>query len=1477
MKSFNKILLALSLVGMLVTATVGLAEDIDIYKSSGAEASNPNILVVIDNSANWDAANQHWPGGIKQGQAELDALRTVIGELGSTVNVGLMMFTPGSTANNPNGPGGYVRFKVRQMDSTRKAAFQEMLGNPSSCTNGLNSYNNTPNCIYQNFASPSEKVGTSKTDYSAALYEVFKYFGGYTCPAHANDDVARCSTGVDDASHFGLTRYSGAPEANADYKAYTQTLSGTVGANATGSWDIPRTDLNYRSPLNSGNGCAKNFVIFIGNGFPVQDSPSTLLTGVGGDATPLPVPDFAVTPTVTQTLLSTTALGTYANTAAGKAACEAAAATTYGAAYASYTCSIASSSSSTATTALAATACGAYADAAACTTAETTANAATYDSVTCALSGVACAAGTTALGDTACGLGGTAGTYASAAACTTAETAANLAAYPGGVTCTQKAGNCSYTTSTGTQTSSCRADLASCNANAATDYAGPPWTSRSCGAVVTANCTYVQTGVTQNVNAANCIGSAALCTAAAPGLGFIAGSFSVNWADSCVPNVGGSKKCVITGSKNVTTGNTYTITGTATSASGLSFSRVGSGAPTYSFSRSGSKTTTTYSYNIYGNATVNAIVATGTSTGTSANYADEWAKFLNKTDVSSATGQQNIITYTIDVFKDAQSVDQTKLLMSMATNGGGKYFSATDEDAIKNALRKIFSEIQSVNSVFASSSLPVSVNTQGTYLNQVFMGMFRPDGGAKPRWAGNLKQYKFKVFNGVMRLADKHGDEAISSTTGFVSPCADSMWTTDSGQYWNYSGSNSKGGCSAETSAYPVAGSTSIWSDAPDGDTVEKGGAAQRLRGVSGATQSSTNYLTRVLKTCDGSSATSCTTLTNFATSNTAIEGAAGAVPFNVTAAEVDPLIDWVRGHDILNENNNSSGGVAITAEMRPSVHGGVVHSQPAVVDYGGVTGVISYYGADDGALHAVDGGTTDAEGTELWSFIAPETFGHLNRLKDNGSSTNLIPYPADPFGSASAGAGVRKDYFFDGGIGVYQSGATVWIYPSMRRGGRAVYAFDVTDPSSPAIKWRKGCFTNLTTDDASCSTGWSGIGQTWSKPTLAYLSGYTSGGVPKPVLVFGGGYDQCEDRNLITSSGCGTKGAQVWFVDADTGAIIRTYPTHASVPGDLSVVTDISGNLTYVYAADTKGYVYRVKVGSFNGTSLTASSSDASFIAAGWSSTTSTTASGVTTYATDIAYLSETNNPRKFLSGPNVVPTATYNAVLVGSGDREHPLIDSYACGSFSSTAGNFVKNQFFMLMDQPNDSSAVATAGWSSTTGGDYSVVLPSDAATNIGLVNVTSGVSTIALAGTTTTLTNVTSGVTKTSTRGWRFDYDTQCEQSVNKPLTIGGVTYFGTNAPSAPTSACVVNIGIARGYAVDFLTGAPVGTNRSAEFLGGGMPPSPVAGVVDVDGVKLPFIIGGVDTTAANQSALQGTKVTINPSGPRSRVFWYIRSD
>src|SRR5207302_6340276 len=152
----------------------------------------------------------------------------------------------------------------------------------------------------------------------------------------------------------------------------------------------------------------------------------------------------------------------------------------------------------------------------------------------------------------------------------------------------------------------------------------------------------------------------------------------------------------------------------------------------------------------------------------------------------------------------------------------GRYFKATDNNAILNALRQILVEIQSVNSVFASARLPINATNLSQNENQVFIGMFRPDPTALPRWYSNVKHYQIALFGSDAKLADQLGNEAISATTGFIQACAQSFYTTDNGaNYWSFSPA-SAGTCTS------VANSSN--NDLPDGGVVEKGSAAEVLR-----------------------------------------------------------------------------------------------------------------------------------------------------------------------------------------------------------------------------------------------------------------------------------------------------------------------------------------------------------------------------------------------------------------------------------------------------------------------------------------------------------------------------------------------------------------------------------------------------------------------------------------------------------------------
>ena len=167
------------------------------------------------------------------------------------------------------------------------------------------------------------------------------------------------------------------------------------------------------------------------------------------------------------------------------------------------------------------------------------------------------------------------------------------------------------------------------------------------------------------------------------------------------------------------------------------------------------------------------------------NWSDEWARFMRGVDVSGRDGVQGIVTHGIAVTGASSDGLYPNFIQAIANQGGGSFHSASDSDALVKALLDIFYQIQAVNSVFAAASLPVSVNARGTYLNQVYMGMFRPDGDGNPRWRGNLKQYQFGLDAvGNLSLVDANSTPAISASTGFISPSAVSFWTSPS-TFWS--------------------------------------------------------------------------------------------------------------------------------------------------------------------------------------------------------------------------------------------------------------------------------------------------------------------------------------------------------------------------------------------------------------------------------------------------------------------------------------------------------------------------------------------------------------------------------------------------------------------------------------------------------------------------------------------------------------------
>jgi type IV pilus assembly protein PilY1 len=825
-------------------------------------------------------------------------------------------------------------------------------------------------------------------------------------------------------------------------------------------------------------------------------------------------------------------------------------------------------------------------------------------------------------------------------------------------------------------------------------------------------------------------------------------------------------------------------------------------------------------------------------TGSTMRYADEWAQFLATSDTSNQPGRQGVVSYAIDVYNSKPDAAQGQLLLNIATYGGsgsGGYFKVGgDLRQLINAFKEIFVQVAAVNSVFASASLPVSVNTQGTFLNQVFVGMFRPDPEARPRWAGNIKQYQFALnSNGGLYLADATGVAAIDNgSTGFISSCRSSFWTTDSGSYW----------ASVPQDQTPLnacsSASTLPTSDLPDGEIVEKGGAAQIQRQA--------NPANRIVNTC-----------ANLACSETS----AGKTNFNLSSATTlasalgtttpsQALVDWIRG---MNTGDGDGGGVyqlyppIVSTATRPTVHGDVVHARPLAVNYGSgsTNDVVLYYGAGDGLLHAINGSQTGTSaGLEQWSFLAPEFLPRMTRLREN---TPKIAHPNVPQPVAP------KDYFFDGGITAYQERGTtskVYLFAAMRRGGRQIYAFDAssrpdaTKPATlPSVLWKFGC-PHLG-DDTGCSTGATAIGQTWSQPHALRIKGDS-----RVFLIFGGGYDGCEDSDSCSSA---SKGRGLFVLDAATGALV-TYIDLGSAAGRVMadpVPVDINGDgfADLIYTTDTLGNVWRTNIadptlgGSFDG-----------YAPANWANRTYRIAT--------VADATDASQHRKIQYAPDVVLLGGTANLFFGTGDREKPLPGSSATK---------VRNRFYGLRDnfEVGGSTANATAP---TLIDGRNCDGPNDTTLDTGcqVLNVTDLTK------------DYSTAMNNPLVKGWLIDLSSTSEpyeQVITMPVTTGGYVYFSTyqaRANSTASSSCS-NLGTARGYAVNFLTGSTrKGDNtREAEFVGGGLPPSPVAGLVEIGGKKVPFILGG--RQIGSGSALEGSKVPVDISTVRKKVYRYQKID
>ena len=1526
-KTMRGTLLAAALcASVTMPPTTGRAEDIDIFVTNNAVAStfdNPNALIILDNTSNWSQAAQQWPNDPdtgepqRQGQAELKAIKAVVQELDDTINVGLMLFTDTGTGRE----GGYIRFPVLQMTAANKTALANLV-----------------QYIYDNFQSPSEKTSSS-ANYSAVMFDAFKYFGGYTSPANLASGTAGSPV---DATHFGPVTFTQRTDATLAHSGGYTNLPSPPGSIPNG--------YTYQSPISSTNACAKNFVIFIGNGFPNSDvgSPAymdTYLSGVGGNTAQIAVPGFNTTLAVTSTPLGYTpacyasqataqttgfALGSYeylgfsGSSTTTLDACPSG--TSRYPVLGNVVTAISNVTTTTTTVNGETTACYASAPSATGLTGNqfgmtcpsqsvvqagnlitTTTYACSYTIGAATATSCGSASDVTTVGSPTVSSGPSSTCYpANTTGDNDATTAITAGSDVGGVTCSPTEGPTTVQNTTTTVTYACtwanagrttsgsacantpltagtagtdivtQTFTAACYTNAGdanTGIAGGDRGNLVCPSnttsapdsngvvtVTTYACSYSRATGAGTTNSAGCASgndhytviqtatpttrteqvrtrhlvtktetpSTRVQTAAATGVDHYA----------VTQTRVATATAVTTNTVSTVRGNSLLCyasppTGTPTEYSCASFTNCSYGTAPWNQTAtcpSGAR------WEVVGNVTGTTVVPNNTFAvppSSKLRMTDEWARFMYRTDANSNAPQQNITTYTIDVYNAQQNADQTGLMMSMARVGGGKYFAAKSKNAVINALRNILSEIQAVNTVFASASLPVNATNRAQNENQVFIGMFRPDSGAKPRWYGNVKRFQLADFSGLIDLADKNGNQAVNLQTGFIGECSTSYWTSDSGNYWENIAGSAAGRCTSS--------SNNPYSDSPDGPLVEKGAAAEVMRKGNNPPSTDTTptwALNRTIKTVSG------TTVVDFNAANTGLS---------------QDLVDFIAGKDVNNELAVPSAyfttplvfDPATVTRTRPSIHGDVVHSRPVPVNYNTATdntkGVTVYYGSNDGTLRAVNATT----GKERWSLVAPSFTSRLSRLKTNSP---IIKFPNQTAGISPTPE--RKNYFWDGSMGLFQNAdnTAVWLYPTMRRGGRMLYGLDITNPDSPSVMWKMGC-PNLGNDTgcafADGSAGMTGIGQTWSTPVVAYIKGYPTAGSEEPVLVIGGGYDACEDTNSATTGCSSPKGSAIYIIKASDGTVIRSFSTAHSIASDVAMVdVNNDGFVDFGYVGDTAGDIYRLDFVRGRDSYSVRNYSEWRIRRAAYTNGNS----GAKSFT----------GPRKFLFPPALLYTNGQVYVAIGSGDREHPLAGDYA---YASTL-----NRFYVFLDvlskNPSDTCDLSE-DW---------CIRPLNLDDTSTMNNNTSATS--------CTSDKVLTSSTK---KGWFMDLDQygQGEQTVTSALILGGLVTFSTNRPIPPAAgSCSLTLGEARGYWVNLLngsggigtaTGATCDGDRSTTFVGGGLPPSPVTGVVPVNGVSRTVVIGAVQRDGTASAPIGGQKVTPNIVPIRKRVYWFKNVD
>ena len=566
--------------------------------------------------------------------------------------------------------------------------------------------------------------------------------------------------------------------------------------------------------------------------------------------------------------------------------------------------------------------------------------------------------------------------------------------------------------------------------------------------------------------------------------------------------------------------------------------------------------------------------------------------------------------------------------------------------------------------------------------------------------------------------------------------------------------------------------SRSFWSTETDGNQTSLGGAASKLP------------TPRNLYTYTGNNPNN-TTLTKV-TANTNLNIELGASNDTQRQMLINYLLGW-------------EGGVANSTQRKAM--GDPLHSSPRLITYKEDDSVV-IIGTNEGMIHVIDTET----GVEELAFIPKALLPNVSELMENGPSSidNRRPYGMDNTVTIWA-----NDVNGNGSIlntdGAAETGEFVYAYATMGRGGRNLYALDLTNRSSPKLLWEI---------IGGTTTGFEKLGQTWSTPvrTKIQIGTPSTSNPPTDVLVFAGGYDPEQDNQAEGDTAYERRedemGNALYIVNARTGALIwsATGASHEkmkySMPSPVRVIElqqnddgqqvyDRTGTADQIFVGDMGGQIWRFYIN--NGQS----------------------AANLITPANGDGVMAELGgngvNARRFYHTPDVALVNDAGTIKltvnIGSGYRGHPL-------------HTVIQDRFYSLQ----------TAALTNTT--------------NEGVITESS------LADLTSIVADEAANTALENKSGWLIKLGTTGEKVLSAALTVNNIVYFNTYEPTAIADSCQANVGLNRAYSVKLrnaaparnTTGVPSTSDRFTEVDTSGLLPDPV--VVSIGGknvlVRFPSI-------------------------------------